>query len=142
MQNFVKAKREAIVEQDSHIEQLECLKVMLYMGVHFFEHRRVEKDMWEAYAKISPFFAPASEVASAFLERNKDVFTETSLFRNAERAENIPDRRRPESNITMPPELWKDWMKVQSKFFADKARYPREYDKVIRPIIARRKSSC
>ena len=103
------------------------MKLMLFMGVHIYEHHRVDKDMYEAYAKISPFFGPVSEDATKFWDTAGAEFKGSLMFDNAKRAAELPDRRRPNINVTMSPDLWKDWMKISKDVFHNHSKYPMEY---------------
>ncbi|KAJ9656968.1 hypothetical protein H2201_008330 [Coniosporium apollinis] len=91
------------------------------------EHRRVVPDMLGAFAAMSLFFTPE------FLSSDSGTeFQDSLLVKQAERAKQLPDRRRYDSNKYMPNEFWKDWDTVCKR----RQPYPFEWDIAIRPIIA------
>lgn len=94
------------------------------------------KDVYKAVAKIMPFFS------SDFLESEEgQIFKDSLLFNQAERAKHLPDVRTSTGNMRRPKEFWSELDSIKpddTESFLDDA--PPEWDIVIRPIIARRKS--
>lgn len=95
------------------------------------EHRRVVPDMLSAFAAMSLFFTPEFLTDDSGTE-----FKDSLLVKQAERAKQLPDRRRYDSSRYMPNEFWKDWDNVRKRH----QPYPFEWDVAIRPIIAHRES--
>jgi hypothetical protein len=113
----------------------------MQMASHFREERRIVDDAFKAYAAIALFFDTDKFLASPISE----LFTDSKLLKQEERAKDVPDRRTHKSNKTMPPEFWKDW----DKLLRDKKRtssdavddiFPMEWRKAIRPVVIRRMS--
>ena len=116
------------------------------MASQIKEERRIVKDAFEAYAAIALFFESEaflnSEDGSIFKESDNKLFSDISIFDQAERAKHVPDRRTHLSNKTMPDEFWKDF----EQLLRDNGRgpgqevddiYPLEARKAVRPVVVK-----
>lgn len=91
------------------------------------------RDVRKAVAKVSPFFN------REFLDsKDGEEFCASLLFKQEERAKQLPDIRSAFSNTSRKKEFWKGWEQVK-KDIKDLDDIPEEWDVAIRPIIARRK---
>lgn len=110
----------------------------MQMASHFREERRVVDDAFMAYAAVSLFFD-----TDAFLAHHLgNMFKDSKLLNQEERAKDVPDRRTHMSNKTMPTEFWRDWDKLLkdnnvSSTDAVEDIFPMEWRKTIRPIVIR-----
>ena len=135
---------------------IQMFRILKWLDVSLHEHIRVSRDVSVAVSMISFFFS------SAFLRSERGAsYKDSMLFKQAERAKVLPDRRRYESNKSMPSEHWKEWdhlmnqnqpadrshlsrrraqevEKVEAQIIPD--LYPPYMEKAMRPILARRKS--
>ncbi|KAF2180722.1 hypothetical protein K469DRAFT_692577 [Zopfia rhizophila CBS 207.26] len=108
------------------------------MARHFTEERRVVTDAFEAFAAVALFFD-----TDAFLEsEHGQMFKDSMLFNQAERAKHLPDRRTHMSNKTIPKEFWSEWdhiLRSNDREAGDHIEdiYPKEWGKAIRPLVIR-----
>jgi hypothetical protein len=110
--------------------------------------RRVVDDAFLAYAAISLFYEGEDFLKSKHAEGLQHPVFLNSLERfplldQAERAKQIPDRRSSQSNKMLPKGFWDDWDRIcreNHRSMTDgmiEHFYPEEWDKVVRPKIAR-----
>lgn len=104
------------------------------------EHRRSVNDMFNAFAAMSLFFSLEFYESEAGTD-----FKDTSLIKQEERAKQLPDRRRYDSNKCMPKEFWQEWDAIIKKAKREHGGHvdqaiPFEWHVAIRPIIAHCKS--
>jgi hypothetical protein len=113
--------------------------------------KRVVDDAFLAYASVSLFYE-----GDDFLKSKHGEVLEHRVFQNflekfpllnqAERAKQVPDRRTKQSNKMLPQSFWDEWDRICRENRRDMTDgmiehfYPAEWDKVIRPKIARCKS--
>jgi hypothetical protein len=113
-------------------------RILDWMAVHPLEHPRVIRDMVHAVCTMDLFFPSG---ALFFLSEKGAEFINSALLNPAERAQTVLDRKTHDSNKCLPKKMWAEWDKLPH----DKNYYPEicpfEWDKTIRPIIAKRKSS-
>lgn len=64
---------------------------------------------------------------------------EHGIVNQVERAKNLPNRKKHNSNTTMPKEFFKEWdaYAKREELHADNHCLPEEWDRTIRPILAR-----
>lgn len=113
--------------------------------------RRVVDDAFLAYASISLFYEGEDFLKSTHAKAlDHFVFQKTlekfSWLDQATRAKQVPDRRSSQSNKMLPKGFWDNWDRIcreNHRAMTDgmiEHFYPEEWDKVVRPKIARRKS--
>ncbi|KAF2657236.1 hypothetical protein K491DRAFT_756974 [Lophiostoma macrostomum CBS 122681] len=121
------------------------LCAFMQMADHLSEERRIVKDAFEAYAAIALFFESEaflnSEHGQIFKEK---MFSDVSIFDQAERAKHVPDRRTHLSNKTMPRKFWREF----EQFLRDHGLspgdpdiveevFPPDWRKAIRPVVVK-----
>ncbi len=110
------------------------IAALAFLDINPDTHRRVIPDMHEAFTKMAFFFPSMTDYLSPGLQEE----VKNSLMVNqAERAKTLPDRRRHNSNKTMPTEFWNEWRAIKKKGNLDDD-FPDDWDKAIRPTIAQR----
>ena len=130
MGDLCKQVDEAIVKR----KPLAYIGPMALLDVNPHLHRRVGPDMHEAVAKTAMFFGFITE---AFEPEFQEELKDHLIVKQMERAKNLPDRRRHNSNKTMPKEFWDAWKAV--KQLGNRVdNFPDDWDRAIRPIIAHR----
>ncbi|KAF9737169.1 hypothetical protein PMIN06_012378 [Paraphaeosphaeria minitans] len=108
------------------------------MAPLFTQERRIVDDAFSAYAAVALFFD-----TQTLLDSEKgQVFKNSNLIDQVERAKHIPDRRTHKSNKTMPRSLWEDWdtLRKDHNRTEDDATYdiiPLSWRKALRPAIIR-----
>lgn len=124
------------------IKAMELIKKMPIMD------KRIVDDAFSAYAAISLFYE-----GEAFMKSPQAALFSVPLFRDfleghpfldqEARARQVPDRRSSQCNRMAPREMWTDWdrlCKENKRSMTDGEIdnfYPAEWDKAIRPKIAR-----
>lgn len=106
---------------------------LAFLDVNPNAHRRIIPDMREAYSMMALFF---SDKAAMYDNDFDDKLGDHLIVNQVERAKKIPDRRRPQSNNNSPASLWKevDALRKNPQLYE---AFPEEWDRAIRPIIAR-----
>ncbi|PVH94676.1 hypothetical protein DM02DRAFT_602165 [Periconia macrospinosa] len=110
--------------------------------------RRVVDDAFFAYATISLFYESEDFWKSKHAELLKlplfqNLLDGPSLVNQAERAKQVPDKRTSQSNKMLPKGFWDEWDAICRENQRDMTDgiiehfYPAEWDKVVRPKIAR-----
>ncbi|KAL1606580.1 hypothetical protein SLS60_003985 [Paraconiothyrium brasiliense] len=108
------------------------------MASLFTQERRIVDDAFNAYAAVALFFD-----TETFLNSEKgNMFKDSNLLDQAERAKHIPDRRTHKSNKTMPKSFWEEWDRLRrdNNREVDDNTYdimPLEWRKAMRPVIIR-----
>lgn len=113
--------------------------------------KRIVDDAFAAYAAISLFyegeaFMQSSLAALFSLKLFKNFLQEFPLLDQEARARQVPNRRTSQCNKMIPREFWADWdrlCKENKRAMTDGEIdhfYPAEWDKAVRPKIARCKS--
>jgi hypothetical protein len=125
------------------------VQMLHFLKVYEKEHRHVLKDAARAAVTACLFFPNIVEtsVTPFFDTEGGKAFKESPLMAElldpAKRAQTLPDRRSVTSAIYRPKAFWKA---LQRKSTVDPTvgpyrsrNYPPEWDKVVRPLIAKRK---
>lgn len=104
-----------------------------FLDVHPDENKRVVPDIEEARAMMMLFFP------SEFLDSELgEGFKDSILLRQAERAsQGTPKIRSHTSNKYRPQSFWTDWDQMRKERGFGFETIPRDWDKCIRPIIAK-----
>ncbi|KAJ4356406.1 uncharacterized protein N0V89_004439 [Didymosphaeria variabile] len=108
------------------------------MAPLFAQERRIVDDAFNAYAAIALFFD-----TQAFLNSEKgQMFKDSNLIDQVERAKYVPDRRTHKSNKTMPKSFWEGWDRLRrdnNREVNDNTYdiVPLEWRKAMRPAIIR-----
>lgn len=95
-------------------------------------HRRIVPDMRQAFSMMALFFPSTTAMYEAEFESKLESHP---IVNQAERARHCPDRKNPESNNNFPKDLWKELDSIRRRDLHD--NFPEEWDRTIRPIIAR-----
>ena len=108
------------------------------MAYHFQDERRIVKDAFEAYAAIALFLDTTDFLNS----EQGQMFRNSTLFDQAERAKHVPDRRTHLSNKTVPKGFWAEWDKLMKDHGRSSENevdgiYPMEWRKAIRAVVVR-----
>ena len=130
MGDLCKRVNEAIVKK----KPLAYIGPMALLDVNPHLHRRVGPDMHEAVSKMAMFFPFITEAFD--IEFQKEL-KDHMIVSQVERAKALPDRRRHNSNNTMPKDFWNEWRAIKKMGNLDE-NFPDDWDRVIRPIIAHR----
>ncbi|KAL5383648.1 hypothetical protein DPSP01_005754 [Paraphaeosphaeria sporulosa] len=75
------------------------------MAPLFTQERRIVDDAFNAYAAVALFFDTQTLLSS----EEGQVFKDSNLIDQVERAKHVPDRRTHRSNKTMPKSFWEAW---------------------------------
>ncbi|QDS75109.1 hypothetical protein FKW77_007267 [Venturia effusa] len=119
-----------------------CFLLLDFLGVQpGVGARRAMRDIVRAYAMIVPFFPGLPQHSiTAFLEsKHGKRFKSSKLFRPHERTQ-VPNQRSHTSNRYRDKSFWKEWQDIEKNAGSRTPLpyvYPREWDKLARPIIAR-----
>lgn len=132
MKQLVKKSLKFNARDIYHPSSILTFTVVKWLGVVGDEAR----DVWKAVAKLSPFMYP-----DFFQSELGEAFKDSLLFNQEERAKNLPDIRGWVSNTTRPKEFWREWDIIEKDPKKGLDDTPIEWDMVIRPIIARCKST-
>ncbi|KAK5122093.1 hypothetical protein LTR85_004339 [Meristemomyces frigidus] len=117
--------------------------LLMDMNWHVSEHRLVTRDMQEAFATVSMFFPDFGVDSNTELRAWKhSLARKPSLFDNVMKANKLPYARKINSNRTMPDAFWVEPDRVCLEMCSScpdihRKPPPREWDKVVRPMIAK-----
>ncbi|KAF2668737.1 hypothetical protein BT63DRAFT_284063 [Microthyrium microscopicum] len=106
-------------------------------------HKHVMKDMARAYISMTPFFPELPTFSlKDFYDLEEGLQFKSSELLNAEkRAQQIPDRRRHDSNRYMDLSLWSEWFDFQDRYAADTSPQrlppPGEWESCVRTTVAK-----
>jgi hypothetical protein len=118
-----------------------CLLALDFLGVQpGFSSRRAMRDIVRAYAMIVPFFPdlPQHSIEEFLNSEYGKQFRDSKLFKPLDRVQ-VPNQRSHTSNRYRPKDFWKEWQDIEK----DKHKlplvqaYPQNWDKLVRPILAR-----
>jgi hypothetical protein len=105
--------------------------LLLWLDIDPKSHRHVFRDLRTACIMMSLFFP------TKFFESESGIeFKDSLLINQVERAKKLPDRRRFESNRCLPKEFWTEWDKLSEGGIIYSEDYPKEWNMVLRPILA------
>ena len=113
-------------------------KLHLSLKISLFAHRKILRDLRQAYVMIVPFFP-------ALFHTKHHPFHHSLLYDQTERATQIPARRSFHSNKYRPKAWWKEWdvalvneftTSGDKQIFNGEA-YPDDWNRTNRPIIAK-----
>ena len=107
------------------------LRLPVFLDVHPQAHRRVFRDMKKALAMMALFLPISFENV---VDEYKGDITSHLLINQGERAKNRLDRRSPQSNKLKGADFFKEF---EDKFEKDYEWCPDEWDRAVRPIIAK-----
>lgn len=131
MQQLIKDCRAAVVRDVPAV--IESFRMLMWLDVHPYEHKRVVDDMMDAMAAMTFFFKPTAEKVKAFLS-SADAEQLKELGDNQWKATSLqPYARTPHSNLTRSKASWEDIDRVRK---AAKDPIVREWDLHCRPRIA------
>ena len=110
-----------------------CLENLLWLRVHYRQHRVVWKDIVNAFSVVSIFF----RVATVKAIPSSDIKTRSELANNLERSQKIEPYARPyHSNDELYKTEFREIDEENQRLKRSKVEHPRERDLTIRPIIA------
>jgi hypothetical protein len=141
------AQTKKLLRSIEHNEMHDMNRAKCYTNVVAFldlspsSHKHVIKDMARAYIAMCPFFPNLDTYSlNKFYDTDHgSEFKKSDILNSTLRAQNIPDRRRHDSNRYMPMEFFSEWLKLRD---TPSFSLPREWELVVRPIIAKCKPSC
>lgn len=107
---------------------------LAFLRLQPLEHRHIIPDMRQAFTMVSLFFPYAADFLSSAQGK---VFEDHTILDQKARATKLPDRRSHQSNTAMPQTLWEEWDAIRRM----NDDYPTEWNKALRPMLARRRRS-
>lgn len=105
---------------------------LAFLRLQPLEHPHIIPDIRQAFTMMSLFFTYAADFLSSAQGK---VFQDHKILDQKARATKLPDRRSLQSNTAMPEALWKEWDAIRKT----NDGYPADWNKALRPMLARRR---
>lgn len=119
----------ALPTADRHL----CLNILLELRLHYHARPKVWNDMEAASAAVSIFFPSTNDFSALSAAATGVKFC---IADNKQRAECPPHRRTDKSNLVWPEDFWHQATTVYKTMRRNNHDYYRDWDKVIRPLVA------
>lgn len=116
-----------------------CLLTLDFLDISPDFHKYNLRETVRAYAMLAPFFhkLKMAGIEKFLATEHGAPFKDSLLLKPDVRAKDVPNRRTHMSNHHMPKDFWKEWKAIENGTEELAFAYPKEWDKFIRPILAK-----